>query len=112
MAAGLKDTMKSYLTDLYRRGSSLTEMEKEVERRVSDIDLRFDDMRERVEEITQQRVSCLIHTHPSMVHTRIFPLSSQSSTPIFATIPFYLSYPPADNVEWKHVSDVHICCSH
>ena len=62
MAAGLRDTMKSYLTHLYRRGSSLTEMEKEVERRVSGIDLRFDDMRKKVEDITQQQVSWLIHS--------------------------------------------------
>ena len=81
--------MKSYLTRLYKRGKSLTEMEKEVDRRVSGIDLRFDDMRTQVEELTQQRVSCLIHTHLSTVHTSIFLLSIKSSTSIFAPVPIH-----------------------
>ena len=63
-------------------------MEKEVERRVSGIDLRFDDMRKQVQKITQQRVSCLIHIRLSTVHTS-FPLSTKSSTSIFPPVPIH-----------------------
>ena len=62
VAAGLRDIMKSYLTSLYRRGSSLTAMEKEVKRRVSDLDVWFDGVRRDVEQITKQRVSLCINS--------------------------------------------------
>ena len=87
--------MKPYLTRLYGRGSSLTEIEKEVERRVSDIDLRFDDMRKQVEEITKQQVSHVIHTRVSMVDGVPYPIITFD----------HVTFPPADRSNGKYCNN-------
>lgn len=56
VAEGLRERMKSRMTSLYNKGTVMVEMEKEVEIRLSEINVKVGGMVQDVEEITEKVV--------------------------------------------------------